>query len=326
MKLSLKSLNRLISYLILESEEFDFESSNEAPIKNEKIRSMAEKIVSKGMNINISRDEEFPSDVNISFGDNWIHLAKSKVRAGLAVDDTSDIIAYGSMSALNVSSRDNMGPILYDIAMEIFPVTPAQIGGLSDSAYVLWEKYMQRSDIEKMELDLHYDPRTPSIFDDSISEAYFRRWVDDCLKGNIEVSDEVYKSIQYIRRRNHGGVIPKIINAIKDFVSNSNFYKLKKIKPKLSQREIASRIEYNGELKGTIYGTYSDQSDASYYGFVFSWYDALSAFYEHFHSNLNSPFKYAFKKNNQEVIDYLYSQGNLDQESYELAMSLKKEQ
>jgi len=122
------------------------------------------------------------------------------------------------------------------------------------------------------------------------------------------------------------GIIPKIINAIKDFVSNSNFYKLKKVKPKLSKKEIASRIEYTGELKGTIYGTHPDQSDESYYIWIFSWYDALNAFYEHFHSNLNSPFKYVFKKNNQEVIDYLYSQGNLDQESYELAMSLKKEQ
>lgn len=321
MIISKSRLNNIIESLLFENEEGDL---NQIPIKNEKIRNMTKKIVDEGLDVVISIEED-TGGVNISFGNNWIHLIKSKVRSGFQEDESSDIIAYGSMSALNVSSRDNMGPILYDIAMEIFPVTPAQIGGLEDSAYALWEKYMQRDDVEKMELDLHYDPRTPSTFDDSISEAYFGRWIKDCLEGNVEVSDEVYESIQYIRNRGHMGIIPKIINAIKDFVLNSNFYKLKKIKPKLSEREIASRIEYKGELKGTIYGTYPNQSDASYYAFIFSWHDALSAFYEHFHNNLNSPFKYVFKKNNQEIIDYLYSQGNLDQKSYDIAMLLKQE-
>jgi hypothetical protein len=82
---------------------------------------------------------------------------------------TSDAPCLGAWNVGGAHATHGWGPMLYDVAMEYVGDRGlmADRGGLSADAFAVWEKYMERGDVQKKQLDDEEDTLTPDIEKDN---------------------------------------------------------------------------------------------------------------------------------------------------------------
>lgn len=75
--------------------------------------------------------------------------------------------AHGAKEVGTSAAKKGYGPLMYDIAMALSGGLISDRDAVSTSAKKVWNKYLQRSDVEKKPLDNIYDPDTPPKNDDA---------------------------------------------------------------------------------------------------------------------------------------------------------------
>lgn len=134
------------------------------------------------------------------------------------------------------------GPLLYDVAIEWCTMRgkglmPDRLA-VSNKAYAVWEKYVQRSDVEKVQLDSLHNELTPEEYDNcmqSSSDAHAQdrnmHWKDTATskvfrKNNAEMIKKlddlgklVFRDVDLFEEKIHGGLADYMFE--KDFDKES---------------------------------------------------------------------------------------------------------
>jgi hypothetical protein len=103
----------------------------------------------------------------------------------------------GAWSVNFSNTSKGWGPLLYDVAIEWCTMRgnglmPDRMG-VSNKAYAVWEKYMQRSDVEKVQLDSLHNELTPEEFDNCMQSSSDMHAQDRNIHWKDTATAKVYR-------------------------------------------------------------------------------------------------------------------------------------